>query len=350
MNVLKRNGKQVEYDGSKIILAIQKAMSDVNTLSEEVAQEIEDDIFSTINSSEEAWTVEEISDEIEKQLMHKDLYEVAKSFILFRNDRDKKRSQRWEMSELQSDIYNQKYRHNNESFDEFLERISGGNSRLKKIIRDKKFLFGGRILANRKLNELDNRKITLSNCYVITPPEDNLESIFDTAKKLARTYSYGGGCGIDISKLRPSGAKVNNNAETTSGAVSFMDLYSLTTGLIGQKGRRGALMISISSSHPDIEEFIDIKSDLERVTKANISIFADDEFLSAVESKRKHMTKFFLDDGTVIEKEVDAYKIFNKLAFNSWDIAEPAILFKDRIDNYHLLQYDEDFEFAGVNP
>jgi len=92
MNVLKRNGKQVEYDGSKIILAIQKAMSDVNTLSEEVAQEIEDDIFATINSSEESWTVEEISDEIEKQLMHKDLYEVAKSFILFRNNRSKNRS------------------------------------------------------------------------------------------------------------------------------------------------------------------------------------------------------------------------------------------------------------------
>ena len=73
---------------------------------------------------------------------------------------------------------------------------------------------------------------------MITPPEDNIESIFECAGKLARTFSYGGGCGIDISKLAPRGAKVNNTAKETSGAVSFMDLYSLVTGLIGQNGRR----------------------------------------------------------------------------------------------------------------
>lgn len=97
------------------------------------------------------------------------------------------------------------------------------------------------------------KKVCYSNCFVITPPEDNIESIFDCAKKMARTYSYGGGCGIDIGKLSPRGAKVNNAAKETSGAVSFMDLYSMTTGLIGQNGRRGALMISIPVDHPDVE-------------------------------------------------------------------------------------------------
>lgn len=144
---------------------------------------------------------------------------------------------------------------------------------------------------------------------------------------------------------------MNNNAETTSGAVSFMDLFSVTTGLIGQKGRRGALMISISTDHPDIEEFIDIKSDLERVTKANISLFADDKFLSAVAKKQKHMTRFIVETtGQVIEKEIDAYEVFMKLCFNSWDVAEPALLYKSRIDSYHLLQHDKTFSFAGVNP
>ncbi len=90
-----------------------------------------------------------------------------------------------------------------------LNRISGGNQNIAELIRQKKFLFGGRILANRGL-ENKGRKISLSNCYVIEPPEDNIESIFDCAKKLARTYSYGGGCGVDISKLSPRGAKVNN--------------------------------------------------------------------------------------------------------------------------------------------
>ena len=76
------------------------------------------------------------------------------------------------------------------------------------------------------------------NCYVISPPEDNIESIYETAKKLARTYSYGGGCGISISKLSPRNAKIRNAARTTSGAVSFMDTFSQVTEQIGQMGRR----------------------------------------------------------------------------------------------------------------
>lgn len=130
-----------------------------------------------------------------------------------------------ENNSLGIDIWNNKYRYGNETFDEWLDRVSGQNENVKELIWQKKFLFGGRILANRGL-EKKGRKITFSNCYVIAPPEDNIESIYETASKLARTYSYGGGCGIDISKLAPRGAVVNNAAKTTSGAVSFMDTYS----------------------------------------------------------------------------------------------------------------------------
>lgn len=140
-------------------------------------------------------------------------------------------------NKLGIDIWENKYRYNNETFDEWLDRVSGGDEKVKKLIKEKKFLFGGRILSNRGLDK-HGIKTTLSNCYVIAPPEDNIESIFDCAKKLARTYSYGGGCGVDISKLAPRGSKVNNTAKETSGSVSFMDLYSLVTGLIGQNGRR----------------------------------------------------------------------------------------------------------------
>ncbi len=142
-----------------------------------------------------------------------------------------------ENNKLGQDIWEKKYRHNNETLDEWLKRVSGGNKEVEQLIKEKKFLFGGRILANRGLDKL-GKKISLSNCYVIAPPEDNIESIFDCAKKLARTYSYGGGCGVDISKLSPKGARVNNAARETTGAVSFMDLYSMVTGLIGQNGRR----------------------------------------------------------------------------------------------------------------
>ncbi len=256
----------------------------------------------------------------------------------------------WKMDELQQSIWTNKYQYNNESFDEWINRVSGGNEKIGQLIRDRKFLFAGRILANRGLPK-DGINVTYSNCYVLQPPQDNIESIFDTAKYIARTFSYGGGVGIDISNLRPKGAKVHNAAKTTTGAVSFMDLYSMATGLIGQKGRRGALMISMDVNHPDIEDFIDIKTDLDRVTKANISVRINDEFMKAVLNKTMYECKFIVDSGReVITKEVDAHKLFMKLITNNWDFAEPGILFWDNIENNHLLSADKEFKYAGINP
>lgn len=251
--------------------------------------------------------------------------------------------------ELAITIWKNKYRFEDESLDDWFKRVSGGNEIVEEQIRAKKFIFGGRILANRGLSD-KNRKITYSNCYVVAPPEDNLESIFECGAKLARTFSYGGGCGIDISNLRPSGAKVNNAAKTTSGAVSFMDFYSYITGLIGQSGRRGALMISISCDHPDLEEFIEIKSDLDKVTKANISVRVSDKFMEAVVKGETIILKFVTDTGETITKEVEAYPIFRKLAQMNWDYAEPGILFWDRITSWNLLSNNKEFSYAGVNP
>lgn len=260
--------------------------------------------------------------------------------------------QEWlgEENKLGIDIWEKKYQYENETFDEWLDRVSGGNNDIRELIVQKKFLFGGRILANRGLDKL-GKKITLSNCYVLTPPEDNIESIFETASKLGRTYSYGGGVGIDISKLAPRGAIVNNTAKTTSGSVSFTDLFDLVTGLIGQNGRRGALMLSISCDHPDLEEFIELKSDLDKTTNANISIRITDEFMKAVKEKRKHTLSFTRKETCeVITKEVDAYDIFRKICEMNWNYAEPGMLFWDRIENWNLLSEDPDFHYAGTNP
>lgn len=253
-------------------------------------------------------------------------------------------------NQLGIDIWEKKYRNNNEGFDEWLDRVSGGNRVIRKLIVEKKFLFAGRILANRGLNE-HGKKITYSNCYVMKQPEDSIESIFDCAKELARTFSYGGGCGVDISNLAPKGAKVNNAAKETSGSVSFMDLYSLTTELIGQAGRRGALMISLDCHHPDIEDFIEIKSDLDKVTKANISIRVTDDFMDAVINDKNFKLSFTRDEtGEVTERIVKASEIFDKMCEMNWDYAEPGILYWDRIENYNLLSEDEEFKYAGVNP
>ena len=252
-----------------------------------------------------------------------------------------------EKNQLSYDIWDKKYRNNNESFEEWLDRVSGGNKDVRELIKDKKFIFGGRILASRGVT---GRRVTYSNCYVITPPEDNIESIFSTAAKLARTYSYGGGCGIDISNLRPKGAVVHNAAKSTSGAVSFMDLYSQVTGLIGQAGRRGALMISISCEHPDIEEFINLKTKQGVCEKANISIRVSDDFMEAAIHDEDWITEFTSEETGTITKTFKARDLLKLLAKRNWEWAEPGMLYWDRITGYNMLNNDERFSYAGVNP
>ena len=253
-------------------------------------------------------------------------------------------------NQLGMDIWTRKYCNEGEDFEAWVQRISGGNEEIGKYIKEKKFLFGGRILSNRGLNK-QGRKVTYSTCYVIEPPEDNIESIFDCAKKLARTYSYGGGCGIDISKLSPRGAKINNAAKETSGAVSFMELYSLVTGLIGQNGRRGALMISIDCSHPDVPEFIELKTDLEKITKANISVRVHEDFMEAVKKNAEYTLHYTRETtGEVIEKKVNARELFRRITETNWDYAEPGALFWDRITSWNLLSNTKEFSYAGVNP
>ena len=181
-------------------------------------------------------------------------------------------------------------------------------------------------------------------------PEDNIESIFDTAKAAARTYSYGGGCGFSLSKLRPRGMKVNNAARTTTGSVSFMDLYSMVTGIIGQGNRTGALMLSLDVSHPDIEEFIDVKNDLDKVTKANISVMINNDFMKAVEENKDWELYFKTERGDEFKKIVNAKDLFRKIAKNNYDTGEPGQLFIDRVNNWNLTKGYDEYKIVGTNP
>ncbi len=174
---------------------------------------------------------------------------------------------------------------------------------------------GGRVLAGA--GDLYRLK-TLANCFVSRIDEDSIDSLYETAFQCARTYSYGGGIGVDISPLRPRNSVVHNAADCSTGAVSFMELFSQTTGLIGQSGRRGALMLTVDVKHPDVMDFIRVKKDPNWVTEqivkqcswsgkfspeqlkevekqvaentqvrfANISIKASDEFMNAVDEQK----------------------------------------------------------------
>lgn len=257
------------------------------------------------------------------------------------------------------DIWKKKYA-DGRTYKEWLYDVSGGDKQLSKLIESKKFLFGGRILANRNNASITSKK-TYSNCYVIAPPEDNLESIFNTAKKLARTFSYGGGCGIDLSKLSFKGAAIHNAAKSSSGVVSFMELYDKTTEIIGQNGRRGALMMSLASNHPDILEFIDVKRDLNKINNANLSVRVDDEFMRKAQEDTDEenyeliFNRSMYDSETKTEKDMSGKKInanalLMKLSKYNWENGEPGILFWDNIRRGGLLSNEPGFKYGGVNP
>lgn len=129
-----------------------------------------------------------------------------------------------------------------------------------------------------------------------------------------------------------------------------MDFYSYVTGLIGQSGRRGALMISISCEHPDIEEFINLKTKQGVCEKANISIRVSDEFMQAAIDDRDWETSFTsLETGT-ITRTFRARDLLKLLAKRNWEWAEPGLLYWDRITGYNMLDNDGSFAYAGVNP
>jgi ribonucleoside-diphosphate reductase alpha chain len=189
------------------------------------------------------------------------------------------------------------------------------------------------------------------NCYVIPIKEDSIEGIFEWCKEAARTYSLGGGVGTDISILRPKGSPVNNSAIYSSGSVSFMELFSTTTGTIGQSGRRGALMITISVDHPDVLDFIEIKNDPERrkVQYANISVRVTDEFMRAVERDEEFLLRYESERIGRFERRVRAREIWEKLVKNAWASAEPGVIFWDTVKRESTTEYNG-MEVITTNP
>ncbi|MFW6029374.1 MAG: adenosylcobalamin-dependent ribonucleoside-diphosphate reductase [Halanaerobiales bacterium] len=350
MEIYKRDGRKVDYKKEKIFIAIEKVFKEVGNanFSDSLIDHLTDRVEKEIK---ELGTphVEEIQDTVEDVLIEEGYKNIAKAYIRYREEHARKRKE-WLKEELPLSIWQRKYQFRGESFEEFFERVAKSNERAKSLIKKKKFLPAGRILANRGLNKY-GIKVTYSNCYVTEPPKDNLESIIDAGKRLARTFSYGGGSGIDISKLRPKNARVQNAAKTTSGSVSFLDIYDTISKSIGQKGRRAALMVSLICEHPDIEDFIEKKLDLDAVNKANMSVRITNDFMEkAIQNEEIDLTFYVEDTGEEIIKTVNANKLLNKLAYGNWYSGEPGMLFWDRIESYNLLEQYDDFEFSGTNP
>ena len=174
--------------------------------------------------------------------------------------------------------------------------------------------------------------VSLSNCFAVEPPVDSYGGICLTDQEIVQISKRRGGVGTDISHLRPCGSPTTNAAKTSTGILSFMDRYSRTIREVGQSGRRGALLLSLSIHHPEILEFATVKRDLTKVTGANISIRLSDEFLEAVKKGTTYEQRFPVDSkNPKISNMVDAREVWIKIIENAHAMAEPGLLFWDNI-------------------
>ncbi len=200
------------------------------------------------------------------------------------------------------------------------------------ILHDFRFVPGGRIMHGAGREDI---KTTLNNCYVVGIKEDSIDAIYDSIIEEARTYKYGGGCGHDLSVLRPRGSSIDGTGGESCGPVGFMNLFSENTNTIAQHGRRGANMQTLRVDHPDIAEFVDVKRDLTKVKYSNISVLLTHEFMEAVELD----SDFELRWNDKVYETIRAKDLWDKIIVAAHSSAEPGIIFWDTMIDYHNAEY-----------
>lgn len=250
--------------------------------------------------------------------------------------------------DISKSIMQEKYLGPGESFEELCYRIAGvlkdndsHYHRFKDILLEQKFLPAGRIMAAIG----SPRQTTAFNCFVSGTVQDDSNSIMDMAKEAFQTMRLGGGIGYGFSRLRPRGALIRSLDSRSSGPLSFMDIFNSVCGTVRSAGhRRGAQMGVIRIDHPDIEEFIDAKTNNERLTNFNVSVAVTDKFMDALAND----STFDLTFNNSVYKTVSASRLWDKIMRATWDWAEPGVLFIDRINRKNNLWYCEEIE--ATNP
>jgi ribonucleoside-diphosphate reductase alpha chain len=209
------------------------------------------------------------------------------------------------------------------------------------LMEDMRFIPAGRILAGAGTA----REVTLFNCFVMGTIDDSITGIFDGLKEAALTLQQGGGIGHDFSTLRPKGALVHSVGADASGPLSFMDCWDAMCRTIMSAGaRRGAMMGTLRCDHPDIEDFVEAKRDKTRLRNFNVSVLVTDAFMRAVAANSTWNLEF---DG-VIYKTISARDLWSKIMRATYDVAEPGVIFIDRVNRLNPLSYCE--EISCTNP
>lgn len=192
---------------------------------------------------------------------------------------------------------------------------------------------------------------SLSNCFVVDPPQDSYGGIFRADEEIAQIMKRRGGVGLDVSPIRPRGMPTRNAARTTDGIAVFMERFSNTCREVAQDGRRGALMLTISVHHPDVMTFIRIKRDLRKITGANISLRISDEFMRAVVADVEYEQRWPVDaPNPVIRKQVRARDVWDEIVAAAHACAEPGVLFWDTIIKNTPADAYREFRSSSTNP
>ena len=208
-------------------------------------------------------------------------------------------------------------------------------------LKEFKFLPAGRIIAGAGTG----RAVTLFNCFVMGDIPDDMAGIFTAVKEAALTLQQGGGIGYNFSTLRPKGAPVVGVGADASGPLSFMDVWdSMCRTIMSAGSRRGAMMATLRCDHPDIEDFVEAKSNPSRLRMFNLSVLITDEFMKAVAEGKNWELKF---EGRVY-KTIDAANLWNKIMKSTYEFAEPGVIFIDRINEQNNLAYCE--KISATNP
>jgi ribonucleoside-diphosphate reductase alpha chain len=353
MRVIKRDGRIVKYNPDKIVLAVTKAMKSIGKVDESIAKSVADTVTNSLNGNKEI-SVEEIQDKVENALIKFGDAKLAKTYILYRAQRAQVRGFReaigLEGDELKLGVnalalldkrYLKSFDGKKETPSIMFRRVARHVASVEKsygsnpeywskvfynLMANQMFLPNTPCLANAGNKDLNY----LFACYAFEVG-DSMEDILQTAKDCGMVQKTGGGVGLNISKLRPSGDKVKSTEGVASGPIDFMRIYDTISDVIKQGGiRRGGNLGLLLVNHPDIIEFVKCKNDETKLNNFNISVAITDDFMRCVETG-EDFPLINPKDGSVATK-VNPRHLFRFIAESAWRNGEPGFVFWDKIE------------------
>jgi len=364
--IKKRDGRIVDFDQERITSAVWKAAQSVGGTDEHLAQQISNQVTAVLEvffkDESNIPTVEQIQDLVEKILIEGGHAKTAKAYIIYRQKRLEEREEKeailgvgkgdegLNFSNNALKVLEKRYLLKDETGNvyetpaELLHRVAhaiasaeknyDGNpdeteKKFYEMMKELEFLPNSPTLMNAG-TEIGQ----LSACFVL-PIEDSMEGIFESLKEAALIHKSGGGTGFSFSRLRPSNDIVHSTTGVSSGPVSFMKVFDAATDVIKQGGkRRGANMGILRVDHPDILDFINMKSDMKSLTNFNISVAITDDFMEAVEKDEEYDLLNPRDQKPV--KKIKARMVFDMIVANAWKNGDPGIIFIDEVNRCNV--------------